>query len=69
MRNGKSETDDGRDMRRYASLLTESVKTIVDVKADSEVDSIFSVGGTTALTNKVSGLDDFELIDMLIIRK
>ena len=66
----KRETDDGRDMRRYASLLTESVKTIVDVKADSEVDSIFSAGGTTtALTNKVSGLDDFELIDMLIIRK
>lgn len=65
----KRETDDGRDMRKYASLLTESVKTIVNVKADAEVDSLFADGGTTALTNNISGLDDFELIDMLIVRR
>ena len=65
----KRETNDGHDMSHYAKLLTSAVQSIVSVKADSEVDSLFSTGGTTALTGNITGLDDFELIDMLIIRE
>lgn len=65
----KQETNDGHDMSHYAKLLTSAVQSIVSVKAESEVDSLFSTGGTTALTSNIAGLDDFELIDMLIIRE
>ena len=65
----KQETSDGHDMSHYAKLLTNAVQSIVSVKAESEVDSLFSAGGTTALTSNIAGLDDFELIDMLIIRE
>ena len=43
----------------------ELVKTIKDEK---DVASLFKAGGTTALTNQISGLDDFELINFLVVK-
>ncbi len=34
----------------------------------SDIDSLFSAGGTSALRSKVSGLDDFELICFLVVQ-
>jgi len=53
-----AETKDGRDMRSVSSLLTGAINSIIDVKAESDVDSLFSPGGTSALTGKINGLDD-----------
>ena len=39
----------------------------MDAKAQSDIDSLFSPGGTTALLSEVSGLEDFELICFLAI--
>ncbi|WP_400225338.1 helicase-related protein [Methanomethylophilus alvi] len=62
------ETDDGRDMTAYSELLRTAVSSIIDVNADSDIDSLFSGGETTALINDVSGLEDFELICFLVVR-
>ena len=64
-----AETDDGRKMQKYSDLLEDAVLSIVDAKADSDLDSLFRAGGTTALLDKVSGLDDFELICFLVVRE
>lgn len=64
-----AETDDGRKMQKYSDLLEDAVLSIVDAKADSDLDSLFRTGGTTALLDKVSGLDDFELICFIVVRE
>lgn len=64
-----AETDDGRKMQKYSDLLEDAVLSIVDAKADSDLDSLFRAGGTTALLDKVSGLDDFELICFIVVRE
>lgn len=62
------ETKDGKDMRPVSTLLTDAINSIVEVKAESDIDSLFSPGGTTALDNRIDGLDDFELICFLVVR-
>lgn len=62
------ETDDGKQMQRYSSLLQDAIRSIIEVKEERDVLSLFSAGETTALTNNVQGLDDFELICFLVIR-
>lgn len=63
------ETKDGRDMRKYSKLLGEVISSIIDVKDESDIDSLFSQGGTSALISDITGLDDFELICFLIIKE
>lgn len=63
-----AETDDGRNMSVYSSLLEDAVLSILDTKEDSDLDSLFRSGGTSALLSQVSGLDDFELICFLVVR-
>ena len=42
--------------------------SIIEVKEERDVMSLFSAGETTALMGDVQGLDDFELICFLVIR-
>lgn len=62
------ETDDGRDMSEMSELLSEAINSIIDCKEESDIDSLFSAGGTSALMSAVSGLDDFELICFLVVK-
>ena len=62
------ETDDGRDMSEISELLSEAINSIIDCKEESDIVSLFSAGGTTALMSAVSGLDDFELICFLVVK-
>ena len=62
------ETDDGKDMSEMSELLSEAINSIIDCKEGSDIDSLFSAGGTSALMSEVSGLDDFELICFLVIK-
>lgn len=39
------ETDDGRNMERMSELLSDAIKSIIDVKEESDIDSLFSIGG------------------------
>ena len=62
------ETDDGKNMSEMSELLSEAIDSIIDVKEESDIDSLFSAGGTSALMGQVSGLDDFELICFLVVK-
>ncbi len=61
-------TDDGRNMGEISELLSDVINSIIDIKEESDINSLFSAGGTSALLNTVSGLDDFELICFLVIQ-
>jgi hypothetical protein len=63
------ETKDGKDMRKYSDLLKDAVHSIIDVKEQSDIDSLFKTGGTSALSMRIEGLDDFELICFFVIRQ
>ena len=63
------ETADGRKMERYSCLLQKAIDSIVAVKAESDIESLFSLGETSALQGEIKGLDDFELMCFLIIKK
>jgi len=60
-------TNDGRDMERYSDLLSQAIRSMIEVKEEKDIDSLFSGGQTTALTHTIKGLDDFELIGFLVI--
>ena len=63
-----AETEDGRNMSVYSGLLEDAVFSILDTKEESDLDSLFRTGGTTALLSQISGLDDFELICFLVVK-
>lgn len=62
------ETDNGRDMSAYTDLLHIAIESIVNVKEESDIASLFTDGESSFFRNKIAGLDDFELITFLIIR-
>ncbi|MFV3090803.1 helicase-related protein [Pseudomonas sp. GW6] len=61
-------TDDGRQMQAYSDLLDQAIRALIDVKQERDLDSLFSGGRTTALLDRIDGLDDFELISFLVIQ-
>ena len=63
------ETADGRKMQVYSDLLGKTIRSMIEVKEEKDLDSLFSGGKTTALVNTIAGLDDFELITFLVIQE
>ena len=59
-------TKDGRRMDAYSELLGTAIRSMVEIKAEKDIDSLFTGGRTTALVNQISGLDDFELIAFIV---
>lgn len=62
-------TDEGRDMGEASSLLSEAIRSMVDVQEASEADSLFQAGTTSALVDSIKGLDDFELVAFLVVEQ
>ena len=62
------ETNDGKKMDKYSRLLEDAIRSIIHVNEESDIDSLFSSGGTTALLESIKGLDDFELISFVVVR-
>lgn len=63
------ETRDGQDMRRQTELLQAAVASMVEHKAQKDVESLFKPGGTTALQGQFANLDDFELVCFVVIKE
>lgn len=61
-------TQDGRNMESYSNLLSYAIRSMVDIKEEKDLDSLFSSGETTALVNTIQGLDDFELLAFIAIQ-
>lgn len=62
------ETDDGRNMAEMSELLSMAIDSIINTKEESDIDSLFSAVGTSALMSDISGLSDFELICFLVVK-
>ena len=54
-------------MNQYSDLLNASISFIQQVEEEKEVQSLFKSGGTTALTEKIKGSNDFELITFFMV--
>ena len=65
--NFNKKTKDGRNMKQYSELLHSAIQSIIQIKEEKDIDSLFSDNGTTALQNDIKGLNDFELICFLVI--
>ncbi|MEO9474602.1 MAG: helicase-related protein [Cyclobacteriaceae bacterium] len=62
------ETDDYHEMNEYSDLLKASIASILQTEEEKEILSLFKAGGTTALQDKIKGIEDFKLISFLIVR-
>jgi SNF2 family DNA or RNA helicase len=65
-------TKDGADMTEYSAILEQAIRHIMNLKELHEIDSLFGAGGfggsSSAFSNQLQGLDDFELISFLVIQ-
>jgi hypothetical protein len=62
-------TKDGREMRFYSELLDKAIASMIEVQEEKDIDSLFSGGKTTALTSRIEGLDDFELVCFIVVQE
>ena len=60
-------TGEGAQMGKYSALLTDAIHSMIDVTEERDIDSLFTGGGTTALTHTIAGLDDFELTAFIAV--
>jgi superfamily II DNA or RNA helicase len=61
-------TKDGRRMEVYSGLLNTAIRSMIELKEEKDIDSLFTGGKTSALLNTITGLDDFELIAFLVVQ-
>ncbi len=63
-----NETNDGKDMKVYSSLLEDAIDNIMGKKEEKGVASLFTKGGTTIQKSLFKGIEDFELVSFLVIK-
>ncbi len=63
-----TETKNGNKMEKYTSLLEKAIFDIKGYIEEKGVKSLFRLGKSTILDNKVTGLNDFELVTFLVIK-
>jgi hypothetical protein len=62
------QTNDGKEMDIYSNLLSQAIHSMIAVKEEQDIDSLFSGGDTSALVHNIQGLEDFELINFLVVK-
>lgn len=62
------QTADGKHMENFSCLLGKSIASIVDAEEQDNVDAFLSGNNMSFVTNKIKGLDDFDLISFLVIQ-
>lgn len=62
------ETNNSNDMSKYTNLLSKAIYDIKGIVEQKGNNSLFKLGKSTVLDNKVTGLNDFELISFLVIK-
>ena len=62
------ETRDGLRMDKYSDLLSKAIQSIINVKEKSDIDSFLSGEQGELFKDRITGLDDFELICFLVVR-
>jgi len=64
----EKKTNNYSDMQHYQTGLRVAIESVVGKKEESGMNSLFSRGGTSILTDGFSGSEDFELISFLVIQ-
>ena len=64
-----AETRDGQRMGTYSRLLGDAISSLIKVKETTDLFSFLDGDSGSLFGNEVKGLDDFELICFLIVRK
>ncbi|MGN0783451.1 MAG: helicase-related protein [Christensenellales bacterium] len=67
-RSFNKETKDGVKMTKYNELLQDAVLSIMEVKEENDLESLFKVGSKVLFQQGIDGLDDFELISFVVIK-
>ncbi len=62
------ETKDGYKMDKYSKLLDSCIESIISVKAENDLDSLFNLGSEVLFSGNIKGLDDFELITFIVVK-
>jgi hypothetical protein len=62
------ETRDGLRMSKYSELLGKAIESIVTKKEESDIDSFLDGYVVELFEERITGLDDFELICFLVIK-
>ncbi len=62
------ETKEGSKMDKYSNLLEKAALSIVQVKEESDLSSLFTSGSQVLFQQTIKGLDDFELIAFVVVR-
>lgn len=62
------ETKDGANMKKYNELLQDAVLSIMEVKEEKDLESLFKVGSNVLFQQGIDGLEDFELVSFVVIR-
>ena len=62
------ETRDGKNMGYVSKLLGDAISSIIEVKEESDIDSFLGGGQMSFIADKITGLDDFELICFLAVK-
>ncbi len=62
------ETREYSKMDSFSHLLKQSIGSILQTEKEKDVQSLFRTGGTTALKEKLKGIEDFNLVSFLIIK-
>ena len=57
------------DKSIVATLLNGAIRSIVSIKEDKDLDSLFTGKKTTALTGQIAGLSDFELMSFIAVQE
>ena len=60
-------TNDGKDMEKYSNLLNQTIESIISVKEESDIESLFTPWGTNIWSTTIQWLQDFELIAFNVI--
>jgi hypothetical protein len=62
-------TKDGRNMEVWSGLLNTGIRSMIELKEEKDLASLFSGGRTSALTNTIQGIEDFELIAFIVVQE
>ena len=55
-------------MSKYSRLLKNSIESIIEVKEQSDLNSLFKQGSSVLSEAKIKGLDDFELLAFVVVK-
>lgn len=62
------ETNDSKNMTEYSELLEDAIKSIIEIKDENELDDFLLGKEVSFISQKIEGLDDFELISFFVIK-